>query len=200
MTLRESDLHPDPLEQFRQWLKQAQAAGIRNADAMTVATATRDGRPSARVVLMRGLDKRGFAFFTNYESAKGGELAANPRAALVFYWEDLGRQVRVTGTVARVSAEESERYFSTRPRESRVAAWASRQSAVIESRAALEERFGELDAAYPGEDVSLPPFWGGYRVSPETIEFWEHRDSRLHDRLRYTRRPDGGWTIERLSP
>jgi pyridoxamine 5'-phosphate oxidase len=174
-------------------------AGIRNADAMVVATATEDARPSARFVLLKGFDRRGFAFYTNIESRKAGELAANRRAALVFYWDALGRQVRVEGSVENVSREESARYFDTRPRLSRLSAWVSRQSQVIGSRSTLEARLAELERMYPGDDVPLPPFWGGYRVSPDVIEFWEHRESRLHDRIRFTREADG-WRVERLAP
>lgn len=197
--LNEADLADDPFTQFNRWLTEALARDVPEPNAMTLATATRDGVPSARIVLLRGFDERGFVFFTNYESQKGRELAENPRAALVFYWPTLGRQVRITGEVTRVSREESEAYFHTRPRGSQLSAWASEQSAVIPDRATLEERLREIEQRFPGE-VPLPPFWGGYRVSPTTIEFWQGRTNRLHDRLRYTRQPDGTWRIERLSP
>lgn len=197
--LNEADLADDPFTQFNRWLSDALARDVHEPNAMTVATATRDGVPSARVVLLRGFDERGFVFFTNYESQKGRELAENPRAALVFHWPALGRQVRITGEVSRVSREESEAYFHTRPRGSQLSAWASEQSAVIPDRATLEERLREIEQRFP-EEVPLPPFWGGYRVSPTAIEFWQGRRSRLHDRLRYTRQPDGTWRIERLSP
>lgn len=200
MPLDEEDLGPDPISEVARWLAQAVAAGIPNAEAAALATATGDGYPSARFVLVRGIDERGFAFYTNTESRKGRELAENPRAALALYWADLGRQVRVTGQVEPVSREEAEAYFRSRPAGNRLAAWASSQSEVIPSREYLEARYAEAAARYPGGDVPLPPFWGGYRVVPAEIELWEHEGSRLHDRLRYTRLPDGGWLRERLSP
>jgi pyridoxamine 5'-phosphate oxidase len=167
---------------------------------MTIATTTRSGEPSARMVLLRGFDDRGFGFFTNYDSQKGRELAENPRAALVVYWAKLGRQVRVSGAVVKQSAEESTAYFHGRPLASQISALASPQSQVIPSRAALEETVSKLAAKYEETAVPLPPTWGGYRVVPQTIEFWLHRDNRLHDRIRYTRQPAGGWRIERLAP
>ena len=167
---------------------------------MTLATATPDGRPSARMVLLKGVDARGFAFFTNYESRKGAELAANPRAALVFFWVQLERQVRVEGRVERLSAEESDAYFASRPEGSQLGAWASQQSAVLPDRGPLEARYEELRAQYEGQEVPRPTFWGGFRVVPETVEFWQGRVNRLHDRLRYRRQDDGSWVIERLSP
>ncbi len=167
---------------------------------MTLATATPDGVPSARVVLLKAFDERGFVFYTNYESQKGRELAANPRAALVFYWTSLERQVRIGGAVEMVAREESERYFRSRPFASRVGALASRQSEVLADRAELEERVKRLTLELKGGDVPLPPTWGGFRVVPASFEFWQGRPSRLHDRLRYTRAADGAWTIERLSP
>lgn len=199
-TLKRRDLDPDPFAQFRAWLEAAEAAGVRMPNAMTLATASPDGRPSARSVLLRGIDERGFVFFTNYESRKGRQLSENPHAALVFLWKDLDRQVCVTGTVERTSRDESEAYFRTRPRDARLGAWASRQSAVIGSRGELEARFEELARRYPGEDVQLPPFWGGFRLFPDTIEFWQGRQHRLHDRFRYSRQPEEVWAIERLSP
>ena len=199
-TLTRRDLDPDPFAQFRTWLEAAEAAGVRMPNAMTLATASPDGRPSARSVLLRGLDERGFVFFTNYQSRKGRQLSENPHAALVFLWKDLERQVCVTGTVERTSREESEAYFRTRPRDARLGAWASRQSAVLGSRAELEARFEELVRLYPGDDVPLPPFWGGFRLFPDTIEFWQGRSHRLHDRFRYSRQAEEGWAIERLSP
>jgi pyridoxamine 5'-phosphate oxidase len=197
--LDERSVDPDPIVQFRAWLVAAREHGIPNAEAMVVATATPEAEPSARVVLLRGLDDRGFVFFTNYDSRKAHELEANARAALVFYWELLGRQVRVTGRASRASAEESEAYFTGRPLGSRLGAWASPQSEPIASRAELERRLVEIEERFPDGDPPVPPFWGGYRVTPETIEFWEHRDSRLHDRVRYTGLEDG-WQIERLAP
>ena len=167
---------------------------------MTVATSTPAGEPSARMVLLRGVDARGFGFFTNYDSQKGRELADNPRASLVIYWSKLGRQVRIAGAVVKQSAEESTAYFHGRPLASQLSAWASAQSQVIPNRGVLEEAVAALAARYDGGPVPLPPNWGGYRVIPRTIEFWAHRDNRLHDRIRYTRRADGGWLIERLAP
>ena len=198
--LDEADLDPDPLRQFGVWLAEAQAAEVPEPTAMTLATATRDGEPSARIVLLKGLDERGFVFYTNYESQKGRELAENPRAALTFYWPALERQVRITGEVAPVSRDESRAYFNSRPLGSRLGASLSRQSQVIADRSVLEAEFLRLQAEYADGNVPLPDFWGGYRVAPSRIEFWQGRPSRLHDRLRYTRGPDGGWRIERLSP
>jgi pyridoxamine 5'-phosphate oxidase len=197
--LDSSELDPDPLRQFARWLAHALEAGLTLPNTMTLATASKDARPSARVVLLKGLDERGFVFYTNHASRKGRELAENPRAALVFYWAELERQVRVTGTVAVVARVETEEYFRTRPFGSRVGAWASRQSSVISGRAELEERLRSLMVTYSDEVVPVPPFWGGYRLAPEEIEFWQGRENRLHDRLRY-RKGEGGWEIERLSP
>jgi pyridoxamine 5'-phosphate oxidase len=198
--LLEPAVDPDPLRQFERWFGDARASGLRAPEAMVLATATEDGSPSARTVLLKEADERGFAFYTNYGSRKAAELEPNPRAALLFVWDPLGRQVRVEGRVSRVGREESEAYFRTRPRGGQLAAWASPQSEVIPGRDALEGRFAELAAEYDGRDVPRPPGWGGYRLEPELYEFWQHREDRLHDRLRY--RPDGqgGWTIERLAP
>ncbi len=198
--LSERDLDPDPIAQFRIWLEDARTAGIQFPEAMALATADPEGRPSVRHVLLRGLDERGFVFYTNYESRKGRELADNPHAAVAFYWRELERQVCVTGTVEPTTREESEAYFRTRPREARLGAWASRQSEVAASRDELDERYREIEERFAGEDVPLPPHWGGYRLSPDTVEFWKGREHRLHDRIRYTRRPDGTWAIERLYP
>ena len=198
--LDEADLAPDPIAQFTAWFVEAQAAAVPEPTAMTLATATADGQPSARIVLLKQVDDRGFVFYTNYDSQKGRELAENPRAALTFYWPQLERQVRIVGTVAPVSRDESRAYFETRPLGSRLGASLSRQSQPIPNRAVLEAEFARLQAEYADGNVPLPDFWGGYRVTPIAIEFWQGRPSRLQDRLRYTRQPDGTWTIERLSP
>jgi pyridoxamine 5'-phosphate oxidase len=197
--LRKADLATDPLEQFRRWYADAEAAGMRAPQALALATATKDGAPSVRMVLLKSADERGFAFFTGYASRKAGELDANPRAALLFHWEPLGRQVRIEGSVARVSAQESDEYFATRPRGAQLAASASRQSSMLSNRDEIDERVSELDRQHAGGAVPRPEHWGGYRLTPETYEFWQHRDDRMHDRLRYRRSGDG-WTIERLSP
>jgi pyridoxamine 5'-phosphate oxidase len=200
MALHEDAVHPDPIVEFQHWYDDAQAKGVLQPDAMIVATATADGRPSARAVLLRGLDSRGFCFFTNFESRKGRELDANPQAALLFHWPGVQRQVRATGRVERVSREEADAYWANRPRDSRISAWASAQSEPIASRSELEARASEVAARFRDGDIPLPPFWGGYRLVPDEIEFWEHREDRLHDRLEYTRRDDRSWCIERLQP
>jgi len=197
--LAESDVARDPTEQFRRWFGAALDAGLHEPNAMTVATATPEGRPSARVVLLKGFDGRGFVFYTNYEGRKGRELEENNRAALLFYWGELERQVRIEGTVSRVPKAESDAYYASRPRGSRLGAWASEQSRTVEGRGVLEDRIGDLEAEYEGREVPRPPFWGGYRVEPEVVEFWQGRENRLHDRIVY-RREDGGWKIERLQP
>jgi pyridoxamine 5'-phosphate oxidase len=199
--LDEKDVSRDPIAEFARWFAEAQAAEVEEPNAMVLATATPDGTPSARVVLLKGFDERGFVFFTDYRSRKGAELEANPRAALVFYWGELDRQVRITGGVSLASAEESERYFRSRPLGSRLGAWASHQSQVIPGRAALEADLREVEARFADGDVPLPAHWGGYRVVPDTIEFWQGRESRLHDRIRYVKEKGGrGWRVERLSP
>jgi len=198
--LRRKDLLPDPIAQFRVWFDAVIAAGITEPNAMTLSTVTTDGKPSARIVLLKGVDERGFSFFTNYESRKGHELAATPHASLTFLWKEMERQVRVEGTVTKVSREESEAYFNIRPRNSRLGAWVSNQSQVIANRAVLEENMKELQARYPGEDIPLPPNWGGYIVKPELIEFWQGQRSRLHDRFVYQHQADGSWKLERLAP
>ena len=223
MGLRRRDLDPDPIAQFERWFEQASGArasgrvrkfcikvykallmagGAEPMDltAMTLATVDKEGRPSARVVLLKGVDKRGFVFFTNYDSRKGQELAGNPHAALVFYWSDHVRQVCVSGEVSKLPPAESDAYFRTRPRGSQLEAWTSHQSSVVPDRAALEARWKQLEAQYAGKEVPRPPFWGGFRLSPARIEFWQGRPNRLHDRFRYTRQPDKTWLIERLSP
>jgi pyridoxamine 5'-phosphate oxidase len=194
-----ADLLPDPLPQVARWLDEARAAGLELPEAMTLATADAEGRPSARTVLLKGVDADGFRFFTNTESRKAGDLAANPRAALVFHWAlEPRRQVTVAGTVEPLPREESEAYYRTRPLGSRLGAWASRQSTVVPGREALERAFAEAEAAY-GDDPPLPPWWGGYLLTPDRVELWQNRENRLHDRFRYTRE-DGSWRLERLAP
>lgn len=197
--LSERNFHPDPIQQFRRWFHAVKRAALPEPNAMTLATTTQNGRPSARMVLLKGIDERGFLFFTNYESRKGRELASNSHAALVFYWREVNRQVRVTGRVSKLPAAESDAYFATRPHASRLAALASRQSSVIPSRAALETRYREFDTGYPNDGPPRPINWGGYCVHPNEIEFWQQGPHRLHDRLRY-RKSRGAWILERLSP
>jgi pyridoxamine 5'-phosphate oxidase len=194
MSLARADLDPDPLRQFDRWHEEAG-----RADQVALATASPQGAPSVRMVLLKAADERGFVFHSSYEGRKARELAENPRAALLFYWREPGRQVRVEGTVELIDTTESEAYFRTRPRGGQLAAWASTQSEPIGSRKELEERFAEVEARFEAEEVPLPPHWGGFRLAPETYEFWEHRDNRLHDRFRYSRDGDA-WVIERLSP
>ena len=199
--LHESDLAADPIDQFRTWFEQAIAAGIEGPEAMTLATADPEGRPAARIVLLKDFSPAGFVFFTNYDSVKAAELAANPRVELLFFWKELERQVRINGRAERVGREISEQYFHSRPRGSQVGAWASKQSSVVSGREELEAKYGEFDALYAQGEVPLPEFWGGYCVVPEYFEFWQGRENRLHDRLRYRQtREAAGWVIERLSP
>lgn len=198
--LAEKDLARDPFRQFEKWFQEAEAAKLAEPNAMTLATASPDGRPSARTVLLKGLDGRGFVFYSNYESRKGRELTLNARVALVFPWIALERQVLIEGIVTKVAREESAAYFHSRPRASQLGAWVAQQSSVIPGRATLEEAMKALEKKHAGAEIPLPPNWGGYRVAPETIEFWQGRRSRLHDRLRYRRDQEGGWLVERLSP
>ncbi len=198
--LDETDVSHDPIVEFARWFAEAQEAQVPEPNAMTLATATPAGAPSARIVLLKAFDERGFVFFTDYRSRKSAELEANPRAALVFLWKELERQVRVTGGVGLASREESEQYFRTRPLGSRLGAWASHQSRVIPGRAMLEKDLQEVEQRFEGGDIPLPPHWGGYRVVPDTIEFWQGRPNRLHDRIRYVKESGKGWRVERLSP
>ena len=199
-TLDERSVDPNPITLFRGWFEEAITSGSKLPDAMTLATATKDGKPSARMVLLKQVDDAGFVFYTNYESNKAKELAENPRASLVFYWSQLDRQVRVEGTVGKVSTDESDKYFSTRPRDSQLGALASPQSAVIQSRKVLEQRYADFEEMYRLRTVQRPAHWGGYRLKPERIEFWQSRAGRLHDRILYELQSDGSWTIKRLAP
>lgn len=198
--LSETDVDPNPFKQFQVWFDQALAAQLPEPNAMTVATVTKSGKPRARIVLLKGFDERGFVFYTNYHSHKGQELADNPQAAIAFWWAELERQVRIEGRVLKVSDRESDEYFHSRPFNSRLGAWASEQSQVIESREVLEQRWQELKTKYENQEIPRPPHWGGFRVIPTEIEFWQGRPSRLHDRLLYTLKDDGSWRIDRLSP
>jgi pyridoxamine 5'-phosphate oxidase len=199
-TLDEQRVERDPIKQFQIWLDDAIAAKLPLPEAMNLATATPEGRPSARMVLLKQVDDEGFVFFTNYHSPKAVQLESNPYAALVFYWSPLDRQVRVEGKVERTSAEESELYFQTRPRESQIGAWASPQSSVIPSREVLEQRAQELEEYYRDREIECPGHWGGYRLRPDKIEFWKSRPGRLHDRILYELMSDGTWAIKRLAP
>jgi pyridoxamine 5'-phosphate oxidase len=198
--LRRRDLDPDPIKQFANWFTAAIEAQIRDVNAMSLATASADGRPSVRIVLLKGFDHDGFVFFTNYESEKGQELAANPYAALAFYWIELDRQIRIGGKTTKTSREESERYFHSRPLGSQLGAWASRQSEVVDARRVLDARMAQITERFAGKPVPLPPHWGGYRLQPDRMEFWQGRTNRLHDRFRYILQDDGAWLLERLSP
>jgi pyridoxamine 5'-phosphate oxidase len=198
--LTETAVDPDPIRQFQTWFEQALSAQLPEPNAMTLATATPDGQPSARIVLLKTFDASGFTFYTNYEGRKGRELAANPRAALLFFWPELQRQIRIEGEVERVSEAESDEYFHSRPLGSRLGAWASHQSEVIPDRALLEDRVRQLAQRFADGEVPRPPYWGGFRVLPLSMEFWQGRPDRLHDRLRYQRVEPDSWRIERLSP
>jgi pyridoxamine 5'-phosphate oxidase len=196
----ESHLDANPMLQFQKWFSEARAVAVHEPNAMTLATAGTDGQPSARIVLLKEVKEDSFVFYTNYRSRKGSELAGNPRAALVFYWPVLGRQVRITGRVKKTTRAESERYFHTRPTGAQLGAWASRQSSIIADRGTLERRVQKLEAKYAGKSIPLPPDWGGYKLYPDSIEFWQGRLNRLHDRLRYAKERGGRWKIERLAP
>jgi pyridoxamine 5'-phosphate oxidase len=198
--LNEKEIDPNPFIQFQTWFSQSIAAQLPEPNAMTLATCTPDGKPSARMVLLKDFDERGFVLFTNYNSQKGQEISANPHASLVFWWAELERQVRIVGTVEKISSEQSDSYFEVRPPFSRLGAWASNQSEKIASREILEQQLQEFQRKYENLEVPRPPHWGGFRVLPQEIEFWQGRSSRLHDRLLYTHVDDGSWKIERLSP
>lgn len=198
--LSHRDLDPDPIAQFDVWLNQALTQRLRDATAMSLATVSSDGQPSLRTVLLKFFDSTGFVFYTNQESRKAREISHNPKVALLFYWREFDRQIIITGNAAKVSAGESLKYFLTRPRESRLGAWVSAQSSVISSRAVLEEKFEEIKRKFADGEIPLPSFWGGYRIEPFSIEFWQGRVNRLHDRFIYRRQPDSTWLIERLAP
>ncbi len=198
--LRRSDLEPEPFAQFGRWFSEALATQSGEANAMTLATASASGSPSARIVLLKGWSAEGFVFYTNYRSAKAGDLEANPQAALLFFWDALERQVRIEGTVEKISREDSAAYFQSRPVGNQLGAWASEQSSVVASREELEAQMTELTEKYTGQAIPLPPFWGGYRVKPQRMEFWQGRQARLHDRFRYTCVQNSDWQIERLAP
>lgn len=198
--LDDGTLDPDPIVQFKQWFDVAAAAGIKLPDAVTLATASKEGRPSARMVLLKHVDAHGFVFYSNYQSRKGRELEENPYAALVVYWSALDRQVRVEGRVSKISPEESDAYFSTRPRDAQLSSHASAQSARVKTRADLDAEFEELQKVYEGKSIPRPEHWGGYRLSPAAIEFWQQRFSRLNDRILYERKANGSWSMKRLAP
>lgn len=198
--LQETDVHADAIEQFKTWWTEAVDSAIDEVNAMTLATASAQGKPSARVVLLKGFNESGFIFFTNYHSQKASEIEENPRVSLVFFWKELERQVRIDGTIKKITAEDSDEYFYSRPVESRIGAWASPQSKVIASRKVIEENVVELEKSFAGKMIDRPPHWGGYIVKPAVIEFWQGRSSRLHDRLQYSLNEMGQWEIKRLAP
>jgi pyridoxamine 5'-phosphate oxidase len=199
-SLNEKDVNANPVVQFTKWWDEAVQSEIDDVNAATLATATLNGKPSARIILLKGYDERGFVFFTNYESNKGREIAANPQVSLVFFWKELQRQIRIEGTVEKVNTKESDEYFSSRPTGSRIGAWASPQSHVIKDRSEIEENAKKYKQQYPDENIPRPPYWGGYRIKPELIEFWQGRPSRLHDRIQYSLQKNNTWKIERLAP
>ncbi len=199
-TLSESDVQSDPMQQFDRWWQEALKSEIEEVNAMTLATASKTGRPSARIVLLKGVEQNGFVFFTNYNSHKGKDIAENPFACLVFFWKELERQVRIEGPIAKVSEGESDAYFNSRPVGSRIGAWASPQSTVITSRAVIEENVTELSKSFAEKEIDRPPHWGGYIVKPELVEFWQGRSNRLHDRIQYKIAENGEWVLERLAP
>ena len=198
--LHRRDLNPDPIRQFGNWFTAAIDAGIRDVNAMSLATATPDGRPSVRILLLKEFSRDGFVFFTNYESEKGRQLEINPHAAMVFYWVELDRQIRISGTVTKTSREESERYFHSRPAGSQLGAWASRQSEILDARRVLDARMAQMTERFEDKPIPLPPHWGGYRLKADMMEFWQGRPNRLHDRFRYTLQADGTWLMQRLAP
>jgi pyridoxamine 5'-phosphate oxidase len=198
--LRRNDLDLDPIKQFSNWFTAAIEAGIRDVNAMSLATAGRDGKPTVRILLLKGFDHDGFVFFTNYESEKGKQLEANPYAAMAFYWIELDRQIRISGEVEKTSRKESQIYFHSRPIGSQLGAWASRQSEVVDARRVLDARMAEMTERFANKPIPVPPHWGGYRLKPDMFEFWQGRPNRLHDRFRYTRQANGSWLIERLAP
>jgi len=198
--LSEADVQANPLQQFSIWWNEALQAEIEEVNAVTLATASADGLPTARTVLLKGFDERGFVFYTNYNSQKAAQLEENPRATLLFFWKELERQVRITGLVEKTSAEESDAYYHSRPEGSRLGAWASPQSTTIESREWLEKKVAEMEKAFTNGNLNRPPHWGGYRVKPVIVEFWQGRPSRLHDRIQYSIQTGGNWNIERLAP
>ena len=198
--LQETDVHADAIEQFKIWWTEAVDSAIDEVNAMTLATASAQGKPSARVVLLKGFNESGFIFFTNYHSQKASEIEENPRVSLVFFWKELERQVRIDGTIKKITAEDSDEYFYSRPVESRIGAWASPQSKVIASRKVIEENVVELEKSFAGKTIDRPPHWGGYIIKPAVIEFWQGRSSRLHDRLQYSLNEMGQWEIKRLAP